>query len=483
VGNIRTALYNSLFAKKQGGVNILRLEDTDRQRLVPGCEAEIVESLAYVGVDWHVGPGKDDGGGPYRQSERAAAGVYAPIVGRLLDEGAAYWAFDTPEELAAMREGQLAAGAASGYFGGEWRDAGPAKAEEARAQGRPGVVRLRIPRGETISFEDAVRGRIEVPSDFVDDPVLIKADGMPTYHFAAIVDDQLMGVTHVFRGEEWISSAPKHVVLIRALGASPPVWVHLPVIKGKDGAKLSKRHGDTACLDYRRAGIMGDALANFIALIGWSPGGDREVMSMDEMAEAFEIERIQPASGVFDPEKLAWMSGQHVRSRPPGPLAQEVRQYAAREETGTYWRDRGEPATADALEALATADEGALAGAVALLHQRCETLAAFGPACQFLFVDVPNIEPSAQKWLSEPHVPELFRRLAEALDAEPGAVDADWCGETLRSIQAAMGLAKLGPVVHPIRVALTGSTVGPGLFELMAELGRERMLRRLRAVA
>ncbi len=472
VGNIRTALYNSLFARRHRGTVLLRIEDTDRARAVPGCEEEIIESLAYVGVEWQEGP--------FRQSERSAQGVYQPYIDSLVESGSAYFAFETPEELAAMREEQSRLKLATGYFGGAWRDAGPGDVERARAEGQPGVLRLRIPRDETIAFQDAVRGDIEVDSNVLDDPVLIKADGMPTYHFAAMVDDHLMGITHVFRGEEWIASAPKHIVLFRALGWEPPVLVHLPVIKGKDGSKLSKRHGDTACLDFRRAGFLGEALANFIALIGWSPGDDREVMSLDEMSEAFEIRGIQPSSGVFDPEKLDWMQGEYVRSLPTGALTRKVREYASELENSDFLRAKGEEAAAEGLALLAAQDEARLMGAIGLLQQRCTRLSDFSVACKPFLVDQPAMDPSATaKWFGEPHVRELFRALREKVAALPDDPDEAWCEATARALQATLGLGKLGPVVHPIRVALTGTTIGPGLFELMAFLGRDRMVVRL----
>ena len=216
MGNIRTALYCHLFARGHGGVMMVRIEDTDRARSVEGCEAEIFESLEWMGIDWQEGPGKGGPHAPYRQSERLAAGIYEPYVQAILDSGHAYKAFDTPEEIAAMREVQQAAKESIGYYGGEWRDAPLEAVLAAEAAGLPGVVRLKMPRDKVLSCEDAIRGHIEWPPGLADDPVLIKADGMPTYHFAAMVDDHLMGTTHIIRGEEWIASAPKHVWLLEA---------------------------------------------------------------------------------------------------------------------------------------------------------------------------------------------------------------------------------------------------------------------------
>jgi glutamyl-tRNA synthetase len=309
VGNIRTALYDHLFARGHGGTMILRIEDTDRSRYKAESETDTLESLRYVGIEWQEGLGVGGPHAPYRQSERKEAGIYQPFIDRLVESGAAYWAFETPEELDEMRLFQ-----------------------QVNKQ----------PRGEVIVVQDVIRGRSEFDSDTLDDPVLIKADGMPTYHFAAMVDDHLMDITHVFRGEEWISSAPKHVVLWKALGASIPELVHLPVIKGKDGKKLSKRHGDTACLDFRRGGYLGEALANFIALIGWSPGEDREIMSLKEMEEAFSLKGIQPSSGVFDLDKLNWLNGSRLRSLAPGELRDRFVEYVSTPDTLPYWEAKNE---------------------------------------------------------------------------------------------------------------------------------------------
>lgn len=501
VGNIRTALYNFLFAQRMGGVNILRIEDTDRTRYRPEVEHELVESLHYVGVQWQEGP--DVGGpfAPYKQSERKEAGIYQPVIDRLLNDGAAYWAFDTPEELDEMRLFQQVNKKPTGYFGGDWRDAPEAKAAAARESGKPGVIRLRVPRGERIVINDLIRGRIEVDSDTVDDPVLIKADGMPTYHFAAMVDDVLMEVTHVFRGDDWISSAPKHVVLWRALGVEPPQLVHLPNINGTDGKKLSKRHGDTACLDFRRAGCLGDALANFIALIGWSPGDDREVMTLEEMAAAFSLRGIQPSPGVFDRKKLDWMNSSRIRALSIDEVFSRFSAYAASPETWTYWEGRaeaevpeGDPLAAasraearaalEGLKLLAACcqDDPAYAKAcMALEQERVGSLAEFGPKCRFFLEDVPEMDEKAlAKWKASEHAAKMLDEFANILnDLNQDSVTIERCEEMVRSYAAGKNMEKLGPVVHPLRLALTGATVGPGLWELMAVLGKERLVRRL----
>lgn len=482
VGNIRDALFKHLFARRWGGVNIVRLEDTDRTRFIEGCENEILESLRWVGVEWQ--EGLDVGGphGPYRQSERKELGIYAQWIDVALREGFAYKAFETSEELAEMREYQQINKQPIGYFGGVWRDASPAEVARAESEGKPFVIRQKIPRNATIVIQDEIRGRIEWDSNTVDDPVLIKADGMPTYHFAAMVDDHLMEITHILRGEEWISSAPKHGCLFDSFGWERPVFVHCPVIKGKDGAKLSKRHGDTRCLDYRDAGYLPEALANFIALIGWSPGGDREIMSMAEMESLFDLSGLQPSPGVFDLDKLNWMNGAHLRGLSVDDLAARAQAYCALPGTAGYWEKRDGAEVLAGLSLLGTAlsERPEVAReAIALEQERVTTLAELGPACALFFVEEVDFDPKAvEKWFGQPHVKALFGAELQWL-AEKESVSVDECRRALETIAKELGLEKLGPVVHPTRVALTGKTVGPGLFELMSVLGPKEMTKRL----
>lgn len=505
MGNIRTALFCYLFARHNGGTNIVRIEDTDKNRFVPGCEEEILDSLHWIGIQWDEGPDKGGPNGPYRQSERKEKGVYEPFVKQLLEQGHAYKAFDTPEELAEMREVQQINKQPLGYYGGIWRDATPEQVNQAEKEGKPYVIRLKMPRNKTLSCQDAIRGRIEWDSSTVDDQVLIKADGMPTYHFAAMVDDHLMGITHIMRGEEWISSTPKHVWLFECLGWTPPVFVHLTVIKGKDGSKLSKRHGDTRCLDYRAAGYLPEALANFIALIGWAPGGDRELMQMNELIEAFTLEGLQPSPGVFDIEKLRWMNGHYIRSLTTEQLDLRLRQYLESDEPDEYWlrpelASEGKHGYLLALRDAYRKDPQYAFAAIRLDQERVHTLADFAEAASFFFEDEPTMDAKAvEKWFGEPHVPALFDYLIERLGGSPQQttkaphpeavaptatvarpeISVEECESLVRTCAADHGFEKLGPIVHPVRVALTGRTFGPGLFELMSVLGRDRMVKRL----
>lgn len=490
VGALRDALHKYLLARHWGGANILRIEDTDRTRYNADSEKEFIETLHWAGIDFDEGPHVGGPHAPYRQSERKELGIYAKWIQVLLDKGHAYKAFDTPEELAAMRERQAANKENTGYFGGIWRDATPEQVAEAEAAGKPYVIRQKIPRNTAIVVDDLIRGRIEWDSNTVDDPVLIKTDGMPTYHFAAMVDDHLMGITHIMRGEEWISSAPKHVCLFEQFGWPKPVFVHCPVIVGNDGKKLSKRHGATRVLDYKAQGYLPQALKNFIALIGWSPGDEREAMTETELIEAFDLSGLQPSPGKFDIDKLKWLNGVHIRALSPSDLLRTVMDFVKDDYVREYWSNYveenpmpGKPPVIGTevlarLEKIASADPNYVAAILPLLQERVVTLADFGEGAEFFFDEQPAMDQKAvDKWFKHEHVRSLFEKLSADLSTAERSVEA--YEALLKSYQEDFGLEKLGPIVHPVRVALTGKTTGPGLFELMTVLGPERMRIRL----
>jgi glutamyl-tRNA synthetase len=496
VGALRDALFKHLFAKGHGGVNILRIEDTDRSRYNAESEQEFIDTLKWVGIEFDEGPHIGGPHGPYRQSERKEAGLYQPHIDRLLETGHAYKAFETSQELDEMREFQQINKQPTGYFGGSWRDASEEAVQAAIDSGKPYVIRQRIPRNQTIRIEDTIRGRIEWDSNLVDDPVLIKADGMPTYHFASMVDDHVMGITHIMRGEEWISSAPKHASLFDSFGWERPIFVHMPTIVGKDGKKLSKRHGATRVLDYAAMGYLPNALKNFIALIGWSPGDDREVMSEAELIEAFDLSGLQPSPGRFDMDKFGWLNGHAIRELSPDELLDKLLDYIAQPYTRRYWyefEDTPMPNHApidgkvvmDRLGTLAAAaerDRDYVLKAVSEERQRVHTLADFGEACEFFLVDEPPMDPKAKdKWLGNLVVPDLFQYILERLEGLEGAGPESY-EQMLKAYQSEKQFDKLGPIVHPTRVALTGKTTGPGLFELMSVLGPKRIETRLKRV-
>ena len=491
VGALRDALFKYLFAHHHGGQNVFRIEDTDRTRYSPDSEQEFVDTLKWVGIEFDEGPHIGGPYAPYRQSERKEAGIYQPLWEQLLREGKAYKAFETSQELDEMREFQQINKQPTGYFGGNWRDATPERVQEAEAKGIPWVVRLKIPRNETIVVQDAIRGRMEFDSNLIDDAVLIKADGMPTYHFAAMVDDHLMKITHIMRGEEWISSAPKHAVLFDAFGWERPIFVHCPVIVGVDGKKLSKRHGATRVLDYAALGYMPEPLKNFIALIGWSPGDDREVLAEKELIEAFDIRGLQPSPGRFDLEKLRWLNGNAIRSMTADDVLDALLAYVDTPYTQQFWEafdEEPEPnkpkvdgklvwTRLDRIRKAVESDRNYVLQGVREEQPRVHTLCDFGEALEFFLVDEPPMDDKAvAKWFKHDHVADLFDWILERIEGAKGVEDFE---TILKEFQSAKGLEKLGPVVHPTRVALTGKTFGPGLFELMSILGTDRIRRRL----
>lgn len=492
VGALRTALYCHLYAKKHNGQNILRIEDTDRTRYNQDSEEEFITTLKWVGIEFDEGPHTGGPNAPYRQSERKEKGIYAEHINRLLEEGKAYKAFDTPEELNELREYQRINKMPTGYFGGDWRDASPEKVQEEESKGKPYVIRLKIPRDQKFVYQDPIRGRTEWDSNVIDDPVLIKADGMPTYHFAAMVDDHLMGITTVLRGEEWIPSLPKHLCLYEALGWEPPLIVHCPVIVGTDGKKLSKRHGATRVLDYAAQGYLPYPLQNFIALIGWSPGDDREAMPKEELIQAFDIKGIQPSPGRFDLEKLKWMNGLAIREMEPEALLQTILDYIDFPYTAEYHAQTEGVETEEqitrqavwsslqAFKEAATKDRALTLNAVKLEQERVETLADFGDACAFFFQDEVIFDQKAKEKAFDSkndHIQGMFQDLIQRLDTLSNPTPEE-CEAMVKGWAAENGVEKLGPVVQPIRVALTGKMQGPGLFDLMSVLGPERMKQR-----
>lgn len=475
VGNIRTALFNYLMARHHKGTFILRIEDTDKAREVPGAVEEILESLRWLGLEWDEGPEVGGPYAPYFQSQRTQ--IYHKYTEKLLENGSAYKCFCTPEELEQMREYQRVNKLPTGY---DRRCRFRSREEIGRLEksGVPYVIRLAMPLEGKISFHDFIRGRIETEASLLDDQVLLKSDGMPTYHLANVIDDHLMGVTHVIRGDEWISSTPKHVVLYHALGWELPVFAHAPIIKGPDGAKLSKRHGDTRCLDYRDKGYLPQAVANFIALIGWSPGDEREIMSLQEMCEAFSLEGIQPSPGVFDITKLQWMNGHYIRALSPEELYETVKTFDAVTQDEEYKR---KPSRVLLHHAFASQPVEYVTAVLRLEQERVKLLSDFADASAFFFAEEPEMDQNAvQKWLMLPYVPRLLEFMMEALRHSCGeSLSPSDCDHLVNRAVQELGLSKRADAIHPLRVALTGRTAGPGLFDLMAVLGPERMLKRL----
>jgi glutamyl-tRNA synthetase len=451
VGSLRTALYNYLFARRHGGVFVLRIEDTDRSRYIPGAVEKLIEALHWTGLAYDEGPDAGGPHAPYFQSQRLAH--YQAAVARLLETGAAYRCFCTPERLAQVR----ASGTDTRYDRTCLRLPDGEAAARAAA-GTPHTVRLRVPDRETVVVEDRIRGRVEFESVTIDDQVLLKSDGFPTYHLANVVDDHEMAITHVIRGEEWLTSTPKHVLLYRFLGYEPPEFAHLPLLLNPDRSKLSKRQGDVAVEDYRAQGYFPEALVNFVSLLGWNPGDEREVFSLEELVQEFSLERVNKSGAVFNVEKLRWFNQEYLKRRPVETLAAEVRPHLPPGGSGL--------------------PEEKIRHIVELLRERVTFVHEMPAAAPYFFADPEAYDPAtrAKRW--KPESAALLQRLWMKLEALP-RFGAEAIEAVLQAEAAAAGV-KPADLIHPLRLAVSGVGQGPGLYEMLEVLGRESVARRVR---
>lgn len=457
VGGLRTALYNYLFARQQNGTFILRIEDTDRSRYVEHAERNLIEALHWAGLTWDEGP--DCGGpkSPYRQSERLA--LYREHVMKLVDQGNAYYAFDSADELEDMRKQQEKTGLPTKYD----KRALKLSATEVKAKldaGEPYVIRMKVADNTTIAFDDLVRGRVEFSSEQIDDQVLLKSDGFPTYHLANVVDDHLMDVTHVIRGEEWLSSTPKHVLLYRYFGWELPQFAHLPLLLNPDKSKLSKRQGDVAVEDYRSKGYLPEALVNFVALLGWNPGDERELFSLEELIREFSIERVGKSGAVFNLEKLTWMNASHLRRRSDAELLALFKQELAR----SRFKD------------VRVTDEYLLK-VIAAMRERVSFVKDLVERGSYFFQPPAGYDSDVTKKRWKPGTPGHL----EALKREFASVTTSGKEEFEAALQrtaTALGINN-GQLIHPLRLALSGVGAGPGLYDILSILGKEESVRRI----
>jgi glutamyl-tRNA synthetase/nondiscriminating glutamyl-tRNA synthetase len=447
VGNARTALFNWLMARGCGGTFVLRIEDTDVERSTSAFEAAIVEDLRWLGLAWDEGPDVGGPHGPYRQSERLA--LYDSYAERLIAAGHAYHCFCSGELLEAERRAALAAGLPPKYPG-TCRAIPNPEARERLARGERAVVRFRVPEHRHVTFDDLVRGPVTVHSSVIGDPVLVRSDGHPAYNFAVVVDDALMAITHVVRGEDHISNTPRQVLLYEALGFRPPQFAHLALVMGPDHTPLSKRHGATSVAEFRSKGYLPEALVNHLALIGWSPGGDVELLPLAELARRFSIGAVGHSAGVFDEEKLAWVNRHYLRLGDPARIARLAVPYLRREGFAT---------SPD------TAGLDYLAGAVPLAAGSVDRLDEIPHRLRFLF----RFEPGAA--VAHPEVREIVGRegarrviacLVRELSVAPRLIDRERFRAVVAAVKRETG-QKGKDLFHPIRVALTGEAAGPEL--------------------
>ena len=460
IGSARTALYNWLMAKKEKGLFLLRIEDTDRSRYVPEAMTDIMENLRWLGLDWDEGPEAGGPAGPYYQSDRVE--IYRRQADDLVVQGKAYYCFCSPERLEELRR--------SGYgYDGHCRELSAERCREYFEEGKEAVIRFKMPREGKITVRDYLRGEILFDLQTLDDFVLLMADGVPTYHLAVVVDDHLMAITHVLRGDEWIASTPRHILLYKAFGWEPPVFIHLPVLLAPDGkGKLSKRHGSTSLREYREQGYLPEAVNNFLLLLGWHPPDDREVVTMEEAAAVFSPERINTAPVAFSLEKLNWLNGVYIRRLAPEDLAARVLPFLQKD--GLL----PDPCPPERFAYLVRI--------IPLVQERLRLLSEIGEQTAYFFqeeIPAPSPELLVGKKSSASETRDL---LAAALKVLEGVADFSAANveETLRGLAAELG-KKPGLLFMPLRVAITGRTATPGLFETMEAIGKPRVLRRIRA--
>ena len=470
VGGLRTALYNYLFTQGHSdGKFILRIEDTDQSRYVEEAENDILQALNWCGIEIDEGPENPGEFGPYRQSERKD--IYETYAEKLIKSGHAYYAFDTTEELDQMRERLQKSGNPSPRYDSITRQSmknsltlPQSEVDERLERGEEYVIRLKVPRRETVRFEDEIRGIVSFETKGLDDQVLIKSDGMPTYHLANVVDDHLMKITHVIRGEEWLSSTPKHLLLYQYLGWEPPVMAHLPLIMSPSGGKLSKRKAEEEGIpvntrDYIKQHFEPEALVNFLAYLGWSPGDDSEIHSLEELCQLFTLDRVSKGGAVFNYKKLIWYNENYLREKPDAEIAKQVKPIA--EEHGYDIKN-----------------SGYLETAISLMKERISKVDEFVTLGSFFFEDPKEYDEKAlKKWKDDS--PELVRAYREKIDPLPDdSFEADKLKKLLEETIAEKEVG-FGKLMMPLRIAITGIGFGPDLFGTMELLGKEKILRRI----
>ncbi len=469
IGSLRTALYNYLYAKKTGGKYVLRVEDTDQSRLVEGAVEGMLSAMKWAGVvnDEGVVLADDQTAaqsgeyGPYIQSQRLD--IYQKYIKQLLDSGHAYYCFCSKDRLDKVREIQRAENKVPKYDG-HCRGLSQEEIEKKIAAGEPYVIRLKLPADKNIHFKDIVRGDVVINTNDMDDQVLMKSDGFPTYHFAVVVDDHLMGITHIIRGEEWLPSTPKHVYLYEAFGWEQPIYVHLPNILNKDHKKLSKRQGDVAVEDFRKKGYLPEALINYIALLGWSPEDNQEVFSMEELEQHFSLERVSKSGGVFDVNKLNWFNNQYLRQADLTRLVDLSTPYLL--ERGLISEEEAET------------KKDWLALAMETVRESMDYLAEFPEKIKIFLTDEVEVwEGEALEFMGLPHMPRLLEVLKEKIQAQE-EITEEFVSNMFGEIKKEEGI-KGKNLFMGTRVILTGQNHGPEIPKVLTLLGKEKLLVRL----
>jgi glutamyl-tRNA synthetase len=477
IGGIRTALFNYLFARSRGGTFVLRLEDTDRSRFDQSYVQNLYDTFKWLGIRWDEGPDVSGAFAPYIQSERTA--LYRKYADELVGQGRAYYCFCSAERIDKIRQEREAAHSSETGYDRRCRSVPPEEAARRAAAGEAHTIRLKIPLGETTEFHDHLLGDVEWKNDDVNpDPVLLKSDGFPTYHLANVVDDHLMEISHVLRAQEWLASTPLHVIMYRSFGWEPPQYCHLPMVMGQDGKKLSKRHGATSIDEFRRQGYLPEALINYVALLGASYEEGKDIYSLEELERQFSLDKLNKAPAIFDYKKLEWFNGQYIRMKSDEELAALCLPYAA--EAGLFDLSVHSGADGKAGTAPTAEQKNKFTAAMPLIRERLTFLHEAAEKIAYLFSEpaLPAAEEFIPKKASLAEAVQLLRLgrdlarpLAEARD--------DAAAEAFIKEQAEKNAVKLGDLMMPLRVAITGSRVSPPLFGSLRLLGAERSLQRV----
>jgi len=463
VGNIRTALFNWLYARHTGGKFIVRIEDTDTARTVPGSLEAILDSLRWLGLDWDEGPEVGGDYGPYVQSQRLE--TYKKIAEKLIAEGFAYRCYCTSERLEAMRTEQTANKQTPGYDR-HCRNLSAVERQKLEASGASSVIRFKTPLDGRTIFQDMLRGEVAFENSTVDDFVLLKTDGFPVYHLANVIDDHLMDISHVLRAEEWLSSTPKHVMLYNALKFDPPQFAHMPLILGPDRSKLSKRHGAATLTEYRDQGYLQETMLNFLALLGWSLDDKNEIFSRQQLVDIFSLERVSRTAGIFNKEKLDWLNGMYIRTLPVDDLTARVLPFMEKYLPPDVRRPL---------------DINYVRQIMPLIRERIVTLKDAAAYADFFFLD--NLEYDSAQLLGKKMTAEAVLTALKGAETELSALE-DFnpavLEDTLRHLADELGI-KTGELFNPLRVATTARDAAPPLFETMVVLGQARCLKRINA--
>ncbi|WP_333871695.1 glutamate--tRNA ligase [Desulforamulus putei] len=464
IGGARSALFNWLFARHHGGQFLVRIEDTDLERSSRESEENILNALRWLGIDWDEGIEVGGPNGPYRQTERLA--IYRELARKLLETGHAYYCYCTEEELAAEREALMARGELPRYLG-RCRNLCDEEKAKLEAEGRKPVLRFRVPEDQIITIQDRVRGLVEFDSNGIGDFIIMKSGNIPTYNFAVVVDDHDMNITHVIRAEEHLSNTPRQILIYDALGWQKPEFAHISLILGKDRTKMSKRHGATSIEQYQNLGYLPEALVNFLALLGWSPGGEQEIFSLQEIVEQFSLERVAKNPAVFDIDKLNWLNGHYIRQSPVDRLTRLAIPYLI---------DAGYLDKEPDAEKLAWLEQ-----VVAIARNYISYMQEITRHVDIFFQDrVTVVEEDARDVLTWEQMPVVMKAAVQLFSEAPELTEESVKG-LIKAIGKQTGL-KGKFIFQPLRVAITGRTHGPELHQIIPVIGKERTIARLSAV-